>query len=226
MATDDKPDLDGLAARLLGEIKKLGGRRQDESPDLEDLEVSGARAVPMAAHLSRVTRERERRQAAETALEALRGQVEELMGGYKARESQLRDEATVAVRDVTARFQEDMALRDLDVTDPLGRQTIRAHWDALPKDGRGRSPSDWWKGHIDAVKAAQADPKAAQMPETPRALSAYLPPAPDPGAGRSRATGGGAPPAPPGPARHVALDAIPVDQGIDAFISRLRGLEP
>jgi len=106
----------------------------------------------------------------------------------KADTVKLREEAAVQVAELARRHAEDLTLTEHGVADPLGRETVRRAWDAQPKDGRGKSPADWWGQQVAATKAAAADPKL-QAPEVPTPLRGYLPlveapkPAPQRGAG-------------------------------------------
>lgn len=210
-------DTDGLVQKLMAGIKKAG--RSNGGGDDLDLEVAGGGRAGQMVPLERLRREIEKRQGLEAALGELGGQVEQLQKGFDTRVAALQEQAGKDATALQLRHQEDLALVDLGLTDPLGRKTVRAAFDDLPKKDRPDSVTGWWKGTVEAHKAHLADPKKAEAPTVPRALTPYLPEAPK-GGGQQRQTLQQV----PGPGESRA-DGLPQADSLDGWFAGLAAQE-
>lgn len=197
MADETTVDVETLAqkvAKLLGKARRDG----DASDDVSDLDLEGGGRVPM----HRVSALSAKNRALLTQIEELQGQVEQLSGaytarlseveqGFQAKLSEMQKQAAEQVKIIGVTHQEDLALVDAGLRDPLGRKALRDAWESAPKDARGESPLEWWQQSLSALEAHRADPEQAAAPQIPGTLSGYLPPPPDT---KGSPRGRGAPP--------------------------------
>ncbi len=151
------PDLD--ATTLLQQIlDRIKGHEPDANHDRDREQIPRWRLNEEAA----------KRKTAEDALVALDA-------AHKAEIKRLREDASGQVARLATQHQEDLALVDRGISDPLGRSAVRMAWDQQPAEARGKSPIEWWDQQIGAHKAHLADPEKAAAPAVPRALAPYLP---------------------------------------------------
>jgi len=209
----DTPDETGILSRL---DKLLRGRESTSSDD-DDIDLGPSR-VPV----ERLRREIDKRRALEGQLTELRQQVEALGAGHKTALDGIKAETAGQLKAIGQAHAEDLALVDLGLSDPIGRKTLREVYGAIPQESRPKSPVDFWRSQVEAQRAHLADPKQATAPEVHRTMTPYLPAAP---AAAAQQRPPAAPPSIPGaPAGPMDLSAIPLDQGMDAFLTGLRGL--
>ena len=207
----DEIDVDGLAGKIVSGIRgALSG-----SGDEDDLYDTSVRRVPM----DRLRREAEKRKAAEQALQELRGEVDELKQGYQTSLKQVRADAAEAVKTIAITSAEDLQLTELGVSDPVARQTLRTIYGQLPAAGRPASAAEYWQAQVAAQKAHLADPKKSEAPKIHQTLQLYLPAAES--AAQTGADSQRPPKAPAAPTGPVDLSAIPIDQGMEAFLAGL-----
>jgi len=224
-------DLDSLADKILGRLRRAKPPENDD--DYEEEPVRGRDAQ---ARIRQLVSER---RALQNELGEIKAQVEQLQSAHQTALDDLRSHAAEQVTQIRQRHDEDLSLVDLGVTDPLGRDAIRGAWQAAPKDAKGKGPVDWWQSLTEAHKAHAQAPDEAQAPSVPRLLTPYLPEiqAADTTQGNAGASGAsgaaqGAATAtfrtPTSPNRAAArgIESVPLDQGIDAFLSGLRNLTP
>ena len=211
-------DTDGLSRSILaGLTKHLRGSKEDDYDDPDDY---GNGKIPR----HRLQREIDKRRAAEAALQELAGKVDQLEQGYRSQVEQMQTATADQVSTIGKRHAEDLALVDAGITDVLGRQAVRTAWEKLPKDARGKSAADWWRGSVQALEAHRADPEShPAAPEIPRTLAGYVPQVSE-AAPETNGTPKG-PPSALGPAQIPGLDSVPPDQGMDAYLAGLRSLE-
>ena len=202
---------------ILTQIRDLLAGQKSSATD-DDFDDGGGGRVPVA----RLRRVIDERNALRQQLAEMGSRVEELQKGYAAQLEDIKAQTAEQVKGLSSRHAEDLQLVDLGLRDPLGRQALRAAWEHQPKDGRGKSPADWWQQQVEAQKAHAADPEAATAPSVPATLTGYLPtveaPAPAPAPQSSR----GAPPTAGGKREPASLSNVPVDQGFDKFLAGLR----
>jgi len=213
---DDGIDVDGLAGKIAAAMGRFGGGSSGDDDD------HGHR--PRSVPYGRLQREIDKRKALEGALQDLGGQVESLKATYEGKLGKVREDTAVELKRIQGGHAEDLALVDAGVTDPLGRRAVRSAWSELPKDGRGKSAAEWWKGIKGAHEAHTADPEKAEAPTVPRTLQTYLPTG-EAGGGKGGGGGkprGAAPPAGPGKRADKGIESVPIDQGMEAFFSGLR----
>lgn len=184
-ATDTTPqiDADSLAQRIAKALR-LG----KSDPDLDDPDTNAELATVkgLRARLSEVSSQR--RKLAEE-VEAIRGEVDgyraktvaEVEAAKQAAAKQVADlrkqfDTDLEARMATARgmADEDLALSDLGIRDPLGRKTLRMVHESLPEAERGEGPVQWWKTVTEAHAAHVADPKTAKAPTVPTPLIGFL----------------------------------------------------
>ena len=219
---DETTDVDSLAGKIAAALGRMGGGGGSSDDDGDGYD-DGRR--PRSVPYDRLQREIDKRRAAESALSDLGGQVEGLMAARTAELATFRESTATELKRIQGGHNEDLALVDLGVTDPLGRTAVRSAWSTLPKDGRGKSPSEWWGGLSEAHKAHAADSEQP-APKVPRTLAAYLPQVDTSGGGKGGAQTQARKPPPGGPGKRQikGVDGVPIDQGMDAFFAGLRGL--
>lgn len=219
---DDQPiDVDSLATKILQAL----GRRRPADEDEPDDDYRRGR-VPQ----ERLRREIDKRRAAEAALADMQTQVESLQAGYRGQIADIKRATADQVKLIGQRHAEDLSLVDAGLTDALGRQALRAAWDASAPDGRGKSPAAWWTQTLAAHKLHGEDGEKNAAPTVPRTLIPYLPAAEAPpqnqqtngwgAAARARS----APPAGPARSSDRGIAAVPIDQGMEDFFAGLRRL--
>jgi len=214
MADDDTA---GILAEIRNALSKLTTQGQDDGDD-----YAGEGRVPHA----RLRRVLDERNALRQQLADMAGKVEQLEKGYQSQVEALKTETAEQVKSMGLRHQEDLALVEMGLKDPLGRAALRQAWEHQPKDSRGKSVKDWWQSTLEARAAHHADPEKGEAPSIPGTLTGYLPkledPAPAAGDGRQQQRT----PPPSGPGKRVVkgLDSVPTDQGMDAFFQGLGGL--
>ena len=135
--------------------------------DSDDIEVDDKGKVPVE-RLRKVIAERN---DARTQLAARDGEIATWKADYDA----LKADAAAQATTLQSRHAEDIGLVEGGIRDPLGRTAVREAWAAQPRDGRGKSPSEWWQGLIAARDAHLAAPETAAAPSIPRTLVGYLP---------------------------------------------------
>lgn len=217
MADIDPTTLADSIAKKLGEaFGRAPQARDDEDDDF------GSGRVPR----DRFARVLEERNNARKQLEELKRQFEEYQGATKSHLERIQIGAAEEVKRIGMGHQEDLALVELGIKDPLGRRAIREAWENEDKDRRGKSPSEWWRTTMAAREAHLADPEKAPAPNIPRTLMGYLPepPAPPKEAPKSAPQRKGPPEdggrrtQEKGPLEGLKPDASPAD-----FLRHLRG---
>jgi hypothetical protein len=189
-------DIAALAAELKKALKMDKRAPVDDDED-GDPPPRGGRLEPwMQQRLDRESKKRkeaeDRATAAERRIEELSAKVGDLEKGYEMETKKLRETAADSVSQVMARHQEDLALVEHGISDPLGRKALRDAWEALPKDTRPKSAVDYLIGIKTAQAAHVEDPKKNAPPEIPRTVAAYLAPPAD--TGNKGGGGSGKPP--------------------------------
>lgn len=163
-------DLDGLAARI---ATMLGRNKPTGDPDGDDYEDGGRR--PNKVPYSRF-------QDKAREVKALREQLSELGTAFEDFKAQtatwqqgVQDSTAEELKRITGKHAEDLSLGfEGGIRDPLGRKAVRAAWDAQPKEGRGKSASEWWGGLLESRKA-HATSGEGEAPAIPPTLAGYLP---------------------------------------------------
>jgi hypothetical protein len=159
-------DPESFAERML---KAIGAARRAPVDTDDDDEDTGGRSVPMA-RFREVVRQRNEARAKIAEIEPQIGQLGE---AYKAKLAEIQASAAAEVQRITGQHAEDLSLVEGGINDAIGRSALRQHWETLPKEGRGKSPSEWWRTTSEAIRTA--DPKATTPPpQLPRALQGYL----------------------------------------------------
>lgn len=180
-------DLDALAKRITATLR--GAPRPAVDDEEEPAGRGGRSSEGVIATMKAELKALRAREA------ALAQDFADYQTAAKADTVKLREDAAGQVAALAQRHAEDLTLTQHGVADPLGRETVRRAWDAQPKDGRGKSPADWWGQQVAATKAAAADPKL-QAPEVPTPLRGYLPPVEAPKPAPQRGAGPGQPQSP------------------------------
>ena len=151
---------------LLAQIQKALGRAKSE----DDGGGDNKGAVPY----ERFFKVNQRALAAEQALEALGGKVEDMEKAHASKLDELKQTAASEVAQLGQRHQEDLGLVDLGF-DADGRAALRAAYQRLPEAQRPKTVVDYWKGQMEAHQAHAKDPDKAEAPSIPRTLTPYLP---------------------------------------------------
>lgn len=171
-------DPESLAETIL---RKLRARKPADEDD-EDIDT-GSRGRGNAE--SRIRRLVEERNAARKELQEMGAEVEALRAAGKQAAldlkaahdkalADLREQASKEVQSLAARSQEDLAMVDAGLRDPVGREALRLAWNAAPKAERGDSPMQWWQTVVAQRDAHLAD-TTKPAPALPKALQGYLP---------------------------------------------------
>jgi hypothetical protein len=156
--TTPAPTEDGILRRLAAVLSQ---QPRDDDDD-------HAEGKPIPYH--RWAEGRRQLREAREALAALQAQVEQLRTAHVAALAEVRTAAAREVRDLGQRHAEDLALVDLGVTDPGGREALRAEFLRIPEATRPKEgPARWW---TDLLAARKAKPEETAIPRT---LLAYLP---------------------------------------------------
>jgi hypothetical protein len=165
--------------------------------------------------------------AAREELAELGRQFEAARAAMAQQTEALKAQAAEQVQQIARQHQEDLALVEHGIKDPLGRTAVRQAWESRPATERGKSAADWWASTLAARAAHEADPTTA-APEIPRVLQGYLPaaaPAPAP-----KANGQSAPPRVDAGARPMDRQtaesraaAVKPEDGLGALLAALQG---
>jgi hypothetical protein len=213
-------DPDTLAQRIARALESATSRRGD-ADDLDDYDAPRGGRVPYDRFAAKAREARDLR----AELEAIRAQVADLQTGYASQLEAIQTTTAEEVKTMAQRHAEDLRLVEHGIKDDLGRAALRQAWEAQPRDGRGKSPADWWGQQVQALEAHRADPEAAPAVEVPRVLQGYLPPAPAPAPAPAR----GAPMVDRG-AQAIQqtsvgqrLASTPVEGSLSELIANLRG---
>lgn len=215
-------DTDAMMERLARALASATGRRRDDDDD-DDEPRSGR--VPYDRFAAKA---REAKQAREEVAEIQR-QFEAATAAMKAQVEALKAQAAEQVQQIARQHQEDLALTEHGIKDPLGRTALRQAWESRPAAERGKSAAEWWAQTMAARAAHEADPEKTPAPEIPRVLQGYLPPpatapAPAPKAGQSAPprVDAGARPLDRMTAEQRAATVRPED-GLGALLAALQG---
>jgi len=216
-------DTDALIERFTRAITSATSRRPAADDD-DDMDQRGGR-VPY----DRFAAKARDLKAAREELAELARQFQEAREAMKAQTEALKAQAAEQVQQIARQHQEDLALVEHGIKDPLGRTAVRQAWESRPASERGKSAADWWASTLAARQAHEADPEKAPAPEIPRVLQGYLPaaaaPSPAPkGAGQSAPprVDAGARPLDRQTAESRAAQVKPED-GLGALLAALQG---
>ena len=208
-------DPDTLAAKIAAGLKSALGRPADDDED------DGVGRVPRN-RFNDVIRERNELRA---KLSEVQEQVTAYQAAAKSQLDGIKAQTAEELKRIAQAHQEDMALSERGIKDPLGRRAIREAWEAEDKEQRGKSPTEWWDRAREAREAHLADPEKAAAPKIPRTLLGYLPDPPAKEEPPAKAPPKGAPPpkdgGKPPPKNGDIMAGLKADASVEELIAHL-----